>query len=166
MMRLHLQIFLLLSYLLQDAAADHVTEPDHNLENMQCDLECHNNGVCRFVTKVPHELQTKMQSGHMIQQCLCPLGYRGMSCDVGVEDDPEDCTGADAASPRCECAAADKVSMFAGEQCRKPYTEFCASLANSVGGHISYCTHGGKCRGDLIAAQKSPGDTANNYLFQ
>ena len=157
---------LLFSLLSRNAVSDHLTEPDHNYANLLCDLECHNNGVCRFTTKDPPALQKKMQSGYMVQQCLCPLGYRGMSCDVSVQNDPEDCTGMDAATPRCECAAADKLSKFAGEQCRKPFTEYCASLAKSVGGHISFCTNGGKCRSDLIAAQRSPGNTENNYLFQ
>ena len=162
----HNKYLLLLALLFHRSLSDHVEEPDHHYLSLICDLECHNNGICRYLTQTPNELQKKMQSGHMVQECICPMGYRGMSCDVSVEDDPEDCTGMDAASPRCECAAADKISKFAGEQCRKPFTEFCASLSDSVGGHISFCTNGGKCLGDLIAAEKSPGNTANNFLFQ
>lgn len=167
MRSLNFHFLLLAPFLLWNTAADHIVEPDHhNIADLVCDLECHNNGVCRYLTKDAHELQRKIQSGLMVQQCVCPLGYRGMSCDVKVVYDPEHCRGKDAASPRCQCAAADSLSVFAGEQCRRPFTEFCASLSNSVGGHISYCTNGGKCKGDLIAAERSPGNTDNNYLFQ
>lgn len=143
--------------------ADHLYVADHDLHHLKCDMECQNEGVCRFFSYERYDLQKRMQSGHQVQECICPLGFRGMACDVTVEE--HQCETEDT-SDKCNCAAADKVSKFAGEQCRKPFTEFCASLANSLGGHISYCTNGGKCRGDLLAAQISPGNTTSNYVFQ
>ena len=151
-----IRILCLLLSLLASVAADHIATPDFNLDNLVCDLECHHNGVCRFLTKDPHDMQNKMQSGHMVQHCLCPLGHHGLSCDI--PDDFQSDAG--------DCAIADSLSKFAGEQCRKPYTEYCSSLAESVGGHLSFCTHGGKCRGAQIAAKESPWDTKNNFLFQ
>ena len=109
-----------------------------------------------------------MQSGHMIHECICPMGFRGMSCDV-VESEHESCTVENTdkfGRTSCDCIVADSMSIFAGEQCRKPFTEYGASLKNTVGGHISYCTNGGKLKGDLLAARMSPGNTTNNILFQ
>ncbi|CAB9510993.1 EGF [Seminavis robusta] len=157
----HLVVALILPALI---LADHISVPDHDLHHLKCDMECHNNGVCRFFAHEQHDLQKRMQSGHLVQECICPMGYRGMSCDVDVQTELRCMANQDA--KECDCAAADKISAFAGQQCRKPFTEYCASLSNSVGGHISFCTNGGKCRGDLIAAAVAPGNTANNYVFQ
>jgi hypothetical protein len=141
--------------------ADHLAIPDHDLKHLKCDLECHNDGVCRFLTREREGLQQHMQSGEMVQQCICPLGYHGMACDMNVDEHPQCTTTGD-----CDCAGANKLSVFAGEQCRKPFTEYCASLENSVGRHISYCTHAGKCRGDLLATRIEPGNTSSNYVYQ
>lgn len=159
-------LLLLISGLTPVAVADksHLLEPNHEVMNLlSCDMECQNNGVCRFLTRDVKELQKKMQAGQMIQECICPMGYHGMACEVDEQKDP---CSKDESTQECECAAADETSKFSGEQCRRPFTQYCASLKESVGGHISYCTNGGKCMGDLIAAERSPWNTKNNYLFQ
>ena len=111
----------------------------------------------------------------MVQECICPMGFRGMSCDVN-EAEHENCQsdqqkhtdqyGGSSSDDDCDCVVADQMSLFAGEQCRKPYTEYGASLQQTIGGHISFCTNGGKLKGDIMAAQISPGNTSSNYLFQ
>ena len=104
----------------------------------------------------------------MVHECICPMGFRGMSCEVKEEEHPSCDTDNTDKSGRseCDCVVADQMSVFAGEQCRKPFTEYGASLKNTIGGHISFCTNGGKLKGDLMAAQVSPGNTTNNVLFQ
>jgi len=153
---------LLLSSCTLAVRADHVREPDHAHLHLIADLKCLNNGVARFITRDANNLQARMQAGHMVQECICPVGYRGTSCEVVEEQYAPKCPS----SQDCDCAVADSISAFARQQCRKPFTEYCASFANSVGGHISFCTHGGKCKGDLVAAKISPGNTTQNYVFQ
>lgn len=148
------------------AISDNVVQPDYVMQHYKCDLQCHNNGICRYLTSEKETLQKKMQSGQMIQQCVCPVGYRGMSCDVSTDKYP--CSNGNSSGFRssCDCVLSDQISVFAGEQCRKPFTQYCASLSHLVGGHISFCTNGGKCKGDILAAKATPGNTSNNYVFQ
>ena len=96
------------------------------------------------------------------------MGFRGMSCDVNEAEHKSCDTESTNKYGRneCDCVVADEMSIFAGEQCRKPYTEYGASLQQTIGGHISFCTNGGKLKGDMMAAKVSPGNTTNNYLFQ
>ena len=144
--------------------AEHLVQPDSTFLQLDPDMKCLNNGVARFITKDPHSIQMKMQSGKMTQECICPMGYRGMTCEV--DEEAHDACKYDPSSQECDCAVADERSPFAGRQCRRPFTQYCASLKNSVGGHISFCTNSGKCKGDLMAAKYSPGDTTQNYVFQ
>lgn len=135
--------------------AKHLHEPDYAQEHLACDLQCMNDGVCRFDgSQDQHELQHKIQSGKLVMKCICPLNFIGMACDIEDKNNNN------------ECAEADSLSLFAGEQCRKPFTEYCASLKHSVGGHVSFCTNGGKCKSDYLAAQIAPGNTTANLLFQ
>lgn len=159
---------LVLSFMVSYGYADHISEPDYSKDHLKCDLECHNYGLCRFITEDHGLLQQRIQSGHMVHECICPMGFRGMSCDVN-EAEHESCDTENTnkyGRSECDCVVADEMSIFAGEQCRKPYTEYGASLQQTVGGHISYCTNGGKLKGDMMAAKESPRNTTNNYLFQ
>lgn len=133
-----------------------------------CDLQCNNNGFCRFITEDSYQLQKRIQSGHMVHECICPMGFRGMSCDVNEDEHPscETENTDEHGRSACDCVVADRMSTFAGSQCRKPFTEYGATLENTRGGHISYCTNGGKLKADLMAAQVSPGNTSSNFLFQ
>lgn len=161
---------LFFSLLISCGYADHVSvsEAGYAGEQFKCDLECHNNGFCRFITEDYGLLQKRIQSGHMVQECICPMGFRGMSCDVN-EAEHDSCRTENTnqyGRSDCDCVVADQMSLFAGEQCRKPYTEYGASLQQTIGGHISFCTNGGKLKGDLMSAQITPNNTTKNYLFQ
>ena len=162
----HKLLLLLCGHFLLSRVFGELLEPDYVMQRFKCDLQCHNNGVCSHLTTNEDQLRKRMQSGQMIQQCDCPRGYRGMSCDVSVDEFPCPKENAGRLRSDCDCAVADQVSAFAGEQCRNPSTEYCASLSKSIGGHIFFCSHGGKCNGDIIAAQLNPGNTSSNYLYQ
>uniref|UniRef100_A0A7S4AXA5 EGF-like domain-containing protein n=1 Tax=Pseudo-nitzschia australis TaxID=44445 RepID=A0A7S4AXA5_9STRA len=55
--------------------------------------------------------------------------------------------------PGCDCALADSVSEFAGRMCRKPVTEYCAGKFDIHDqSDRSFCTNGGRCRGDVLGA--------------
>ena len=65
----------------------------------------------------------------------------------------------------CDCSIADVMSPFAGKMCRKPITEYCSGKFQP-GAALSFCTNGGRCLADFIAAQVAPGDTSVNKKFQ
>ena len=55
--------------------------------------------------------------------------------------------------PGCDCALADSVSGFSGRMCRKPVTEYCTGKFDIHDqSDLSFCTNGGRCRGDVLGA--------------
>ena len=70
----------------------------------------------------------------------------------------------------CACHVADRVdARAAGRACRKWNTEYCTgSFQVSVSTptpQVYFCTNGGKCQSDFLAAQIAPGDASVNAQF-
>lgn len=122
------------------------------IANPSCELQCENGGHCRLMG-TEDDYKVWVQSGKLFQQCVCPQGYAGMGCelpDLACENDDD----------QCRCKLYDHQSTFAAQMCRKPYTEYCGSDPSF------FCTNGGKCKGDLIAAKIAPGDTRANHVYR
>jgi hypothetical protein len=147
-----------------------------------CSLNCLNSGYCEYVTGSDAELQAMLQSGIMIMQCICPEQYTGMGCELerpvcnlstlkcpngaACEQDPHDPT-----QYNCDCSIADTVSYRASQFCRRTYTEYCYSgsssqLKRDTEMGIAFCTNGGKCKGDILAAKEAPWNTTANALYE
>lgn len=132
-----------------------------------CTLQCLNGGVCEISVGYEQTL-AMIQSGHMIQACLCAPGFTGIACEVALQkcssmDQCQDEMGNCSSSGYCSnhCYAANQVSPFASAMCQRPVTEYCGT------DHLRYfCTNGGKCRADIMAARIAPGDTSKNILFE
>ncbi|KAL7564910.1 hypothetical protein ACA910_009398 [Epithemia clementina (nom. ined.)] len=59
----------------------------------------------------------------------------------------------------CHCGIADRVDPnIAGTVCRKGYTEYCNPHPYHPDSPLYFCTNGGKCNVDYLAAQEQPGD--------
>lgn len=123
-----------------------------------CRLNCENGGYCQQI-QVDDKIRA-VRSGELVERCVCPTDnqglklFAGMGCDIPVDDSARDFD---------ECELMDYVSPLAGRMCRHPYTDYCSS---EIKANPPYCTNGGKCRGDLIAASVAPGDTAANSLYE
>lgn len=151
-----------------------VSTTSDTTSTVSCDLQCSNGGYCALIDGTPEELAKKAQSGHLIEKCVCQPGFTGISCQTAVEQCilPErkchngvPCTQNADGEWGCDCSVADSLSAFAGYQCRNPSTEYCTGkyVPNAA---LSFCTNGGRCEGDFIAAQVAPGDTAFNQVYQ
>eukprot|EP00934_Nitzschia_sp_Nitz4_P000171 Nitzschia sp. Nitz4//scaffold40_size135432//93038//93971//NITZ4_003256-RA/size135432-snap-gene-0.132-mRNA-1//-1//CDS//3329551255//171//frame0 len=142
--------------------------------SVPCTLSCENGGYCSFVESTSEELAHLAQSGHLIEKCVCPAGYGGVGCEYEVGE----CNTSDLTCPNgracemdasgewgCQCSVANEVSSFAGHQCSSPATEYCSGQYVE-GVEVSFCTNGGRCLGDFIAAEVAPGDTNFNKVYQ
>ncbi len=144
-------------------------------KGVSCDLQCTNGGYCALIEGTSEALAHEVQSGHLIQKCVCRPGFTGVACEMVVEECslPErtclssgaPCTQNDLGEWGCDCSLADSLSLFAGYQCRKPITEYCSGKYDPDA-VLSFCTNGGRCVGDFLAAQVAPGDTAFNRAYQ
>jgi hypothetical protein len=147
-----------------------------------CSLNCVNSGYCEYVTGSDAELKAMLQSGIMIMQCVCPEQYTGLGCEQArpicnlstlkcpngapCDPDPHNPT-----QYNCDCSIADTISPRASQFCRRTYTEYCYSggsnqLKRDTAMGIAFCTNGGKCKGDLIAAREAPWNTSANALYE
>lgn len=154
--------------------AEGSTGTDVSSTGVSCDLQCANGGYCTLVEGTFEELAHDAQSGHLIEQCVCRPGFTGVACDTVVEECslPErtchngaPCTQNSSGEWGCDCSIADSLSLFAGYQCRNPTTEYCSGKYDPNAA-LSFCTHGGRCIGDFLAAEVAPGDTAFNKAYQ
>jgi hypothetical protein len=123
-----------------------------------CTLNCENEGYCEFVPGDQNVLKILVQSGQMIQRCVCPEGYTGMGCEQKCEQD-------EAGVYHCDCSIADSLSPTAARMCRHTYTEYCGVEYNPKR-PLSFCTNGGKCKAGLIAARVAPGNTTFNAKYE
>lgn len=140
-----------------------------------CDLLCSNGGYCTLIPGTSDELAKQAQKGTLIETCVCPPGFTGLACENILEQCvlPErkcyngapciqhESTGEWA----CDCTLADSLSTFAGQMCRDPITEYCTGryMPDTA---LSFCTNGGRCLADFIAAKVAPGDTSVNRQYQ
>ena len=111
-----------------------------------CQLACQNGGYCSQKISNGPEI---FASGGMLETCMCPPGFSGLTCENIVEQcqDSLKChNGAPCSFIEgkyvCDCSRADAVSAFAGAMCRRPATSYCGheDLQNR-----SFCTNGGLC---------------------
>jgi hypothetical protein len=63
-------------------------------------------------------------------------------------------------------AAGATVGAFAGRACRKGYTEYCSSRYDPAAAKLYFCTNGGKCLADFLAARVAPGNTTANRDYE
>lgn len=162
---MRLQIYIILSLLL------HVNVSV--AANGQCGLSCEH-GTCTLASDRQEELSAMVQSGKMIEHCVCDEGYGGVACDLPIQpcqsngkcNNGRACQRAKATGElACECSDADGVSRFAGLMCRNPYTEYCADKYDP-NESTSFCTNGGKCKSSFISAQVAPGNTTINNEYR
>ena len=139
-----------------------------------CDLQCANGSYCTFIEGTTEQLARRSQSGYLIEACVCPPGFTGTACEREVEkcslperkcNNGEPCSRDKSGRWGCDCAIADSLSSFAGRMCRDPITEYCSGKFQP-GQELSFCTNGGRCIGDFIAAKVAPGDTSVNAKYQ
>mmetsp|Transcript_23479 Transcript_23479/g.43427 ORF Transcript_23479/g.43427 Transcript_23479/m.43427 type:complete len:273 (-) Transcript_23479:164-982(-) len=135
-----------------------------------CDLSCENGGYCTPVTGDGAELSNRAAAGYLLEKCVCRPGYGGTACEqiidecsVVVDDNGVErqrtchsgvpckrSTGIDDGSEaryECDCGAAEAVSRFAYEMCRRPATEYCGLFDSAQSN--SFCTNGGSCASNL-----------------
>jgi hypothetical protein len=143
--------------------------------NSSCTLNCEHGGYCAMIPGDEKQLAHQVQSGELIQECVCMADYGGLGCEQTTEKcslstrkcpSGADCTLSTATGEwTCDCAIADRVSSFAGNMCRKRYTEYCSG-AYAPDRALIYCTNGGKCKSDFITAKVAPGNASANLEFQ
>jgi hypothetical protein len=124
-----------------------------------CRLDCANGGRCEYTGTDEAQLSHDIQSGRLVQTCVCLPGFVGMGCEI-----PSPCAG-DHEEQGTQCdyctVVADEMSKFAGMMCRKPFTEYC----NAATATTDFCTNGGKCMASFVAAHFAPGNTTANSQF-
>jgi hypothetical protein len=140
-----------------------------------CDLDCLNNGYCTYILEDNGELARHVQSGSLVEECICPSGYGGLACDYRVQQcslpDRVCHNGVPCAQSKisgtwmCDCTIADRVSAFAGKMCRDPYTEYCSGRFDPDSS-LTFCTNGGKCKSTLMGAQVGPENVSTNTAYQ
>jgi hypothetical protein len=142
--------------------------------SQSCDLSCANGGYCTLKEGTPEELLKQQQSGKLIEICVCQPGFTGVACDEIVEEcssserrchNGAPCQKDEDDNWTCSCDAAFALSSFAGSMCKKPITEYCSGRYKPDSA-LSFCTNGGRCKADFIAAQVAPGDTSVNLKYQ
>ena len=122
----------------------------------ECQLKCQNGGYCNYLSSDNSALLHKFASGSMIERCVCPPGYAGLTCEKPVQQcgNPADLTCHNGAPCVltfeglyvCDCSDADAVSSFAGDMCREPATSYCGQGGVQSRG---FCTNGGLCKQNL-----------------
>lgn len=90
-----------------------------------CNLECANGGYCTFVADDDAvTLQREVQSGQLVQRCVCRPGFSGLGCEIEIPQCsfPErkchngaPCVESANGDWRCDCSLADRTSAFAGQ---------------------------------------------------
>ena len=139
-----------------------------------CSLECANGGYCTLVEGTEQDLIKRTQSGNLIEVCVCRPGFTGLACESPADECrlPErtchsqvPCTKQSGGEWGCNCAIEDSISDFAGRMCRKPITEYCTGQYDPDSA-LSFCTNGGRCKADYIAAKLAPGNTTVNKKYQ
>lgn len=154
--------------------------PDRGQEPVECNLQCHNHGICRKGAKDVSALQkygldtdmTKSFSEHF-EHCVCPAGYVGLQCEYQMDLCPgglhaclnggECMSSVDRSSINyyCNCVDAEApLSRFAGEFCEMESTQFCTLDGGKTRpgpGLNSYCTNGGTCRDFVPYESRHPG---------
>lgn len=118
----------------------------------ECHLACQNGGYCTNISADERTTLEIFSGGHMIDHCICPPGYSGLTCENVVEQchDLKCHNGAPCSFKNgqylCDCSEADAISRFAGAMCRDPATSYCGQ-----GGihNRGFCTNGGLCKANL-----------------
>jgi hypothetical protein len=123
-----------------------------------CQLNCANGGHCEYTGSDQAQLSHDIQSGNLVQTCVCQPGFVGMGCEI-----PSPCGVLEVQDTQCDycTVVADEMSKFAGMMCRKPFTEYCSSATATT----DFCTNGGKCMASFVAANLAPGNTTANSQF-
>jgi hypothetical protein len=123
-----------------------------------CQLNCANGGHCEYTGSDEAQLSHDIQSGHLVQICVCQPGFVGMGCEI-----PSPCGVLEVKDTQCDycTVVADEMSKFAGMMCRKPFTEYCSAATATT----DFCTNGGKCVASFVAANLAPGNTTANSQF-
>lgn len=138
-----------------------------------CEMNCER-GFCEKVEGDHVTHRFLFQEGRMLQRCSCPYGWTGTGCELEVQQcdmnsltcpNGSPCAVNEKGSHHCDCAVADRLSTFASQQCRRPYTEYC-SASYDPNKPLSFCTNGGVCRGSVMAAEAAPGNTSVNALYE
>jgi hypothetical protein len=143
-----------------------------------CDMKCVNDGYCSLIEGTADELAHMAQSGKLINRCVCKPGFTGVAC----ENINQECILPDRKCSNgfpcravesdengtmtwgCDCALADSLSSFAGKMCRDPLTEYCSGKFDPHA-PLSFCTNGGRCRGDFINREVDQGTTTVDGFY-
>uniref|UniRef100_A0A7S1ZN06 EGF-like domain-containing protein n=1 Tax=Ditylum brightwellii TaxID=49249 RepID=A0A7S1ZN06_9STRA len=146
----------------------------------ECDLDCKNDGKCRFGIKTEEWVdlmhldgkEGKVHDNGM--HCSCPSGFSGVRCDIEYDTchtlndkNPHICQhggscvleGTDHLGNNvygCDCSTSD-ISV-AGMFCEHIAEEFCVKGQES-GFSQSFCTNGGKCKSVVEGDETHPGCT-------
>lgn len=158
---------------------DHATLEEEFWNFASCDMKCANDGYCSLIEGTVDELTHLAQSGKLITSCVCKPGYTGVACENIHQDcilSEKKCSNGfpcrevntdqnGTVDWKCDCALADSMSEFAGKMCRDPLTEYCSGKFDPHA-PLSFCTNGGRCRGDFIGAQVDAGNTTVNAIYQ
>jgi hypothetical protein len=157
-----------------------------------CDIRCMNGGSCYYISNDSLQLEYESQAGRPIQRCHCPDGFGGVACEIPNVETCDLTTLTCRVSQRpceampgfsnsadghpmltCACYVADAIARaandatnFAGRACRKGYTEYCSSRYDPNAERLFFCTNGGKCLADFLAARVSPGNTTANRDYE
>lgn len=139
-----------------------------------CDLQCSNGGYCTLVDGTVDELARKVQSGQLIEKCVCQPGFTGTACDDEVEEctlperkchNGSPCVQNSDGEWGCDCSLADSMGPFASHQCRKRTTDYCSGKYDPTAA-LSFCTHGGRCKADFLSYSVATGETSDNQAYQ
>jgi len=132
-----------------------------------CQLNCFNGGYCEYISSDESTLIDTFARGGLIQTCICPPGYSGISCENRIEQCSTDLkchNGVPCALDEktgeyyCDCSYGDLISTFAGKMCREPATSYCGQgdIKNR-----SFCTNGGLCQSNIYRGVHF--DESNDY---